>query len=153
MTRIRLYFWPHRLLFLGPDFETGLHRHHAAQFCVGLDGALRLRERERADWISHCSFFVPSDQAHEFAAAGTATAILYVEAQSGELEAWGSRDPENRSLRPWNVAPRALDALRELAVCGGAIEQADAVCLRLLGLSELNAVRRCWTRESAGRAS
>lgn len=76
LPRIRLYLWPHRLLLLGPGFDTGLHRHHAAQLCFGIDGRLRLRTRADSPWEEHGGFYVPPDRPHEFAGVTTPTAVI-----------------------------------------------------------------------------
>jgi len=132
---IRLYLWPHRLLFLGPGMEAGLHRHHAAQLCMGLDGPLRLRASKDLGWSEHRGFYVAPDDPHEFTATGTSTAILYVEAESSEFAALRVRMQGEALARAADPLPCAIEALRKLAAVGGSVEQADATCLAWLGLS------------------
>src|SRR5882762_8272571 len=68
----RLYLWPDRLLLLGPGFDTGFHRHHAAQLCLGLEGPLKLRHGIDQPWSSAPGFFVAPDQPHQFDAGAGA---------------------------------------------------------------------------------
>jgi len=131
---IRLYLWPHRLLFLGPGMDTGLHHHHAAQLCMGLDGPLRLRATKDLTWNEHSGFYVPPDEPHEFTATTTSTAILYVEAESAEFAALQARMQGTAVARAADPLPCAIEALRQLAAVGGSVEQADAACLAWLGL-------------------
>jgi AraC-like DNA-binding protein len=78
----RIYLWPDRLLLLGPGFDTAFHRHHAAQFCLGLERGVRLRQTRDAAWASAPGFFVPPDAPHQFDAGGGAVALLYLEPES-----------------------------------------------------------------------
>lgn len=134
MQYIRLHLWPHRLLLLGPGFDTGLHRHHAAQVCVGLDGPVRLRTRQDGSWDEHGGFYVPPNQPHEFASAATLTALVYVEAESAEFLALKKSQGGIDGVVRLELDPAALAGLRRLAVACGSIEQAGAACLSVLGL-------------------
>ena len=139
---IRLYLWPHRLLYLGPGMDAGMHHHHAAQLCVGLDGPLRLRSGEDLKWGEHQGFYVPPDEPHEFIATATSAAIIYVEAESAEFAALQAPSQGAAAIRA--AAPRSstIEALRQLAATGGSAEQADAICLAWLGLTEAAQQRR-----------
>lgn len=133
---IRLYLWPHRLLLLGPGFDTGLHRHHAAQICFGLDGPLRLRTASGGSWLEHAGFYVPPDHPHEFAAEIAGTAIIYVEAESAEFAALREAPLVGNEITPLEREPQRLAPLRALIATGGTIEQADETCRAVLGLKE-----------------
>jgi len=119
---------------LGPGFETGPHRHHAAQICFGLDGPLRLRTANGGSWLKHAGFFVPPDQPHEFAAEITGTAIIYIEAESAELAALERSACAGHEVTPLELDPQALSLLRALVETGGTIERADDTCRAVLGL-------------------
>lgn len=122
--------------------DTGLHHHHAAQLCVGLDGPLRLRSQKDAGWDEQDGFYVPPDEPHEFLANATSTAIVYVDAESAEFAALQARMQGGTVIR--GTAPRtsAIEALRELAAVGGSVEQANSTCLAWLGLTEAAEQRR-----------
>lgn len=134
LPRIRLYLWPHRLLLLGPGFDTGLHRHHAAQICFGLYGPLRLRTSSDGPWDEHGGFYVPPDRPHEFAAATTPTAIIYIEAESAEFGALRRSLHVGDGVVRFEPETTNFARLRRLATTGGTIAQAEAVCLSMLGL-------------------
>lgn len=132
---LRVYLWPHRLLLLGPAFDTGLHRHHAAQFCFGIGGLLRLRTAAGA-WQEHCAFYVPPDRPHEFAATATSTAIVYVAAESTEFATLRALLGASEDITPLSMQSRVLAQLRRLNGFGGSAQEAQTVCLALLGLEE-----------------
>lgn len=116
--------------------DAGLHHHHAAQLCAGLDGPLRLRSAADMKWAEHLGFFVPPDEPHELIATPTSTAIIYVEAESAEFAALQA--PMHGAARIQSVAPQSstVEMLRHLAAVGGSVEQADAICLAWLRLTD-----------------
>ena len=118
--------------------DAGVHNHHAAQLCVGLDGPLRLRSAADMKWDENQGFYIPPDEPHEFIATATSTAIVYVEAESAEFAAL----QRAAVIRAADPGPSALKALRQLAAAGGSVEQADAICLAWLGLTEAAQQRR-----------
>ncbi len=142
LTRMRLYLWPHRLLYIGPGVDAGMHRHHAAQICSGLDGLLRMRMGPQAEWQERSAFYVPPDRPHEFNAAGTTTAILYLESECAELAALQARI--DRTV--WSGEPdpvfRAAEGLRGLALAGGSIDTVASICLAWLGLDHADQQHR-----------
>lgn len=138
MDHIRLYLWPHRMLLLGPGFETGLHSHHAAQVCFGLQGALRLRTGTDQPWDKHCAFYVPPDRPHEFAAAETPTAIIYVEAQSAECAALERSAPRTHKAIRFPLHDGLRVQLQALHQRNATIEHANAICLALIGVEQVH---------------
>jgi AraC family transcriptional regulator len=107
----RLFLWPDRLLLLGPAYDTDFHRHHAAQLCLGLEGAVRLRLQPGEEWRLAPGFFVAPDQAHQFDAAGGATAMLYLDGESAACRAWRSRLPASSGALPDTAAVAPLRRL------------------------------------------
>ena len=133
---LRVYLWSHRLLLVGPAFDTGLHRHHAAQFCFGIDGPLHLRSAVGAPWLEHRAFYVPPDRPHEFAATATSTAIVYVAAESTEFATLRALLGANEDITPLPLDSRVVSQLRHLNGVGGTAQEAQTACLALLGLEE-----------------
>ena len=126
----RLYLWPDRLLLLGPGFDTGFHRHHAAQFCVGLQAPLRLRGTENEAWQQAPGFLVAPEQPHQFDAAGGPVAMLYLEAESADCR----RQVERLHSSTCTLdASASMTALRCLWRDGGDIAEAAAASRLLLG--------------------
>lgn len=138
---LRLYFWRHRLLMLGPGFETGLHAHHAAQVCLGLQGTLRLRTDGDKQWAESTGFFVPPDEPHEFAASATLTAILYLETESAEYARLWRSLKEPIDVASFSPTPKSLADLQRLGYEGGTLDEANSVSLSVLGL-QANAAHR-----------
>ena len=131
---LRLYFWRHRLLMLGPGFETGLHAHHAAQVCFGLHGTLHLRTDRHKQSAESTGFFVPPDKPHEFAASAISTAILYIEAESEEYAKLWQSLKKPADVTSFSPTPISLGDLQRLGREGGTLDQANSVSLSLLGL-------------------
>lgn len=128
---IRLYLGPDRLLLLGPGFDTGFHRHHAAQWCLGLEQELRLRREPAAAWVRARGFFVPPDQPHQFDAGSGAVALLYLEPESSACaEALRLHSHESAAL---SADANALAALRRLQQ-GGTAAADLAAALRGFGI-------------------
>lgn len=137
---LRLYLWPHRLLYIGTGLEARRHRHHAAQICWGLEGPVRLLTRVREGWKEQDGFCVLPDQPHAFDAAGATVAMLYLEAEGSEFASLQKRvgpglDDGSTALEP---PPTAAAGLRRLAAGGGAIDDANSICESWLGLDERN---------------
>lgn len=134
MPLLRLYLWRHRLLLLGPGFDTGLHRHHAAQLCFGLHAVLRLRTDRARQWTRSRGFYVAPDEPHEFAASATSTAIVYLDAESAEFSLLRRSLKEPASVTCLSPPTRSLADLQRMAAEGGTLDEANAACLSLLGL-------------------
>ena len=129
----RLYLWPDRLLLLGPGFDTGFHRHHAAQLCLGLEGLLKLRHGIDQPWSSAPGFFVAPDQPHQFDAGAGAVAILYLEAESGACADCQRRHSQKGPSPLGDTTSLApLQALRSAGGNGESLARA----LRVFGIDE-----------------
>jgi len=74
------------MLFLGTAFDTGLHRHHAAQLAVGLEGLLGIQGHGGDHWRRARAFYVPPDVSHRLDSGQTACAILYLDPESVQCE-------------------------------------------------------------------
>ena len=75
----RLFFWLGRCLYIGPGGRTALHAHHALQIAVALDGELRVRGSENADWVCHLAIAVAPDAPHQLEHDGRWLALLYAD--------------------------------------------------------------------------
>ena len=130
---MRLFLWPHRLLLVGPAFDTALHRHHAAQLCVGLPGPLHLRRSPRGHWLTAWGFFIPPDMPHQLDAGGSKTAFLYLEPEGAEYAAQRSRfeheGPGIQALSETTERKRLAAELAQATCCG----EADDLSRALLG--------------------
>lgn len=127
---LRLYFWHHRLLMLGPRALmracTATMPRRSASVCMGV---LRLRTDPDRQWAESGSFYVPPDAPHEFAASATSTAILYIEAESAEFATLRRSLKDPVGIARVSATARSLADLRRLADEGGALEEANAVCV------------------------
>lgn len=82
--RYRLYFWNYRAVYLGPSPENALHRHHAAQLCIGLQRELRVRTGTDERWQHAPAFIIPPDKLHQVDAQGGRIMAIYWEPESDD---------------------------------------------------------------------
>lgn len=131
---MRLYLWPHRLLYIGPGPSTRSHRHHAAQICWGFGDSVRSRVGPDGKWEAWNGFRVLPDQPHAFDAAGAKVAMLFMESEGAEFASFEDRLRTDVCIARFEPPHRAAKGLAKLAAEGGTIEEADAVCAAWLGL-------------------
>jgi AraC-like DNA-binding protein len=106
----RLYLWSHRVLYLGISPDNELHRHHAAQLCVSLDGPMRYRADADSSWSIGQGFLIPPDQPHQFDTGTARILALYLEPESDDY-------PFSKStgvVQPLSPTDENLNALRSL---------------------------------------
>ncbi len=133
---LRLYLWPHRILYLGLSPENDLHRHHAAQLCVSLDAALKISETATGETLEVSGVFIPPDHAHQIDAGNAHILALYLEPESDEyqplIEPLGTGVAD--ALVPMTVSLAGLTDLRSLLATGGDADIAWSICQTALGL-------------------
>jgi AraC-like DNA-binding protein len=131
----RMFLWSHRLLLLGRGFGADLHRHHAAQLCWALDGAVRLRPASDSAWREAAGFFIAPDQPHELDAGAVQVALLYLDAQSAEYAAYvGTSGYSNIAVAELPSLP-VTSPLRRLMASRGTCAQAAEAIQVILGLT------------------
>lgn len=95
------------IAYVGPVSDNRLHRHHASQIAVSLEGPLLLRDAEREHRVD--AAFIPADLPHAVDSMARPITVLL-------LEAAGRQGSAVTSIRPLNgcqdAMPRA--ALRSL---------------------------------------
>lgn len=127
----QLFLSAHRLLFLGPAFDTGVHRHHAAQLAVGVNGSLRMQGEGGDPWRQGRAFYVPPDVPHRLDAGETACAILYLDPESVDCER-ACRRFGGCDINILEPSGRVLEQLSDLTVGEAGLERVEAVCAALL---------------------
>lgn len=79
----RVYLWNGGSLWIGRRAGCGkLHRHHAIQVTLPLDGAVRLRTAATEPWIDYDGAVVASEQPHQFDGCDRSIAQLFVEPET-----------------------------------------------------------------------
>ena len=114
---LRLYLWPHRILYLGMSPDNDLHRHHAAQLCLSLDGALKIPQLDAHDTLEAPGVFIPPDCPHQISAGDARILALYLEPESDEYQPliqplWTG---VANALVPLTVSPQGLKPWREMS--------------------------------------
>lgn len=134
--KVRVFLWRHRMLYLGPGFGAGRHRHHAAQLCVALAGRIQLRASASEAWREETALLVPPDCAHEVGSSNALVGLIYLEAEGFEYATLRQRlgSASSASIMTFPVNVSALPALGAIARAGAELETADQVCRQLLGL-------------------
>lgn len=129
------------MLFFGPSFESELHKHHAAQIAIGLQGKILLRESQSVAWQEGDAFFIPPDVPHVFDAQNSPCALLYLYSDSMECEqVCKMHGVETISLIDSRHVP--FDQLKKFLDADGSSQDIDALCHLLLGISSQPAQRR-----------
>jgi AraC-like DNA-binding protein len=131
---LRLYLWPHRLLYVGPGLDARMHRHHAAQVCWGLGGRLRLKAGPQGEWEEMNGFFVPPDRPHAFDASGSTVAMLYLESECVEFASLQTRIDSCDGSAAFEPPQVVAESLRAMVADGGSIDVANSTCVSWLGL-------------------
>lgn len=132
---IRLYLWPHRVLFIGPSPDNERHRHHAAQICLSLTDALRFDDGITTRDLP--GVIVPPDCEHRISAGTAPILSLYLEPESNDynslLAPWLQRTKGN-GAHAVALSDASLTRLRDLYAVGGAPHHAWSVCASALGI-------------------
>ncbi len=132
---LRLYLWPHRVLYLGLSPDNEMHRHHAAQLCVSLDGMLRIDDGSKQ--IESVAVFIPPDHPHRIDAGEARIAALYFEPESDEYEALTMPSPatgESDRLNALQPTSIGVAALQDQYAAGGTADDVWAMCMIALGM-------------------
>lgn len=137
---IRLYLWPHRVLFIGPSPDNERHRHHAAQICIPLAGALKFDDGITTRDLP--GVIVAPDCEHQISAGTGPILSLYLEPESNDynslLAPWLQRTDGN-GAHTIALSDESLARLRDLYTVGGAAHHAWSVCASALGMSGASA--------------
>lgn len=140
---IRLYLWPQRVLYLGPSPDNELHRHHAAQICVSLEGTLRI-ESDSAT-VESSAVAVAPDYPHRIDAGDARILAIYLEPESDEyasfVPSFLSGD-SSEQLRAFEPAPDNLKSLQGLCLANNDPQHAWNICASALGLGSCSTPRR-----------
>ncbi|MCF6232235.1 MAG: helix-turn-helix domain-containing protein [Rhodobacteraceae bacterium] len=78
--KARLFLWEGHALFFGKITDNALHRHHAAQITIGLDGAFLLKQG--GIWQESRAIAIPANLAHQLDGGRTKLAIALVDGAS-----------------------------------------------------------------------
>jgi AraC family transcriptional regulator len=79
----RIYLWNGGSLWIGRNAGRGdLHRHHALQITLPLDGAVRLRTSGAEPWTDFEGAVVSSEQQHQFDGCERSVAQIFVEPET-----------------------------------------------------------------------
>ena len=80
-TRIHIYAWPERFLYLGPSTKTSLHRNHAATWLIAREGKLRVTLGS-GEVLENQAIYLPSETEYATDLASSSIAALYWEPES-----------------------------------------------------------------------
>ena len=97
-TKIHIYAWPERFLYLGPSTKTSPHRNHAATWLIAREGKLRVTLGS-GDVLENEVIYLPSETEYATDLASSSIAALYWEPESTNFQ---------RALEQIDNVPRAF---------------------------------------------
>ena len=127
----RLYFWPHRILYIGLSPDNDLHRHHAAQLCVSLDRPLRYRAAAGSPWITGRGILIPPEHPHQLDAGDARILALYLEPESDDYPVANSID----AIQTLDLSDESVEKLCSLVEYAADADAAWQICVSALNLS------------------
>lgn len=131
-TKIHIYAWPERFLYLGPSTKTSLHRNHAATWLMAREGKLRVT-LGTGEVLENQMIYLPSEIEYATDLASTGIAALYWEPESTGFQ---------RALEQFENVPRAYactqtsgDEMVKLHDADTTRDEADDFLERIFGLA------------------
>jgi AraC family transcriptional regulator len=135
-SKIHIYAWPERFLYLGPSTKTSLHRNHAATWLIAREGSLRVT-LESGRLLEDQVIYLPSESEYATDLASSSIAALYWEPESASFQ---------RTLEHFEDVPRAFACARtdgseflRLHEAATTRDEADDLLTRLFGFTRLQA--------------
>ena len=134
-TRIHIYAWPERFLYLGPSTKTTLHRNHAATWLIAREGKLRVTLGAGGDVLENQAIYLPSETEYATDLAISNIAALYWEPESASYQ---------RAMASTENVPRAYacpvassDELLKLYEYQTTRDEADEILSRIFGFERM----------------
>lgn len=84
MTAYDFFFWPHRLLIVGPSIETAVHQHHASQLVVGIGYPVAFENVNSGAYEEGLYAWIQPDAPHKMLGTSGSSAILFNDPESLE---------------------------------------------------------------------
>lgn len=129
---IRIFFWPGRVLYLGPIEDLEVHAHHAVQAAVSPDGPFEIGID--GDTVRTRAVLVETDQHHRLDSLGRDAAVFLIEPESldaGRLRRGCLRTCGHHVVGPERAEP-VIDALAAMNRTGAGCGEAAACFDRLV---------------------
>lgn len=82
--RNKLCLWRDCVLYLGDSFDPELHRHHAVQCCIALEGKLQIRSHQHEQFEECTSAVIGANVSHAIANPDGPLCIIYLEKNSSD---------------------------------------------------------------------
>ena len=131
-----LYLWRHRVLYVGISPDNALHRHHAAQLCVGLDAPIQARSIACEDWLCATAVLIPPDHDHQIDAGSGRILALYWEPEADD---YPFQTP-SAALAPFPIHAKAGRQLTALVDSDAEAKDIWDVCERALNIRSRRSV-------------
>lgn len=145
-TKIHIYAWPDRFLYLGPSTKTSLHRNHAATWLVASHGMLQIN-LSSGEAIENEVIFVPSETEFATTTADVNIAALYWEPASDSFKratsgininaARGFKCPFTNQSASNTRIPNLARGFTRLRIADTTLAEADHMLASLFGLNSL----------------
>lgn len=119
--------WPGGMLWIGTALRgADMHAHHAIQMPFALDGEVRFRRADDAEWTAYQGCIIPPDLPHAFDARGHTVAHVFVDPETVEGHALRTR------LTAGAIVPLAAGEIEDARRLLTQARMASRECARLL---------------------
>lgn len=134
--RNKLCLWRDSVLYLGGSFDPELHRHHAVQCCIALEGRLQIRSHPHERFERCTSAVIGANVSHAIANPDGPLCIIYLEKNSSDYSSIldFNATPSEQGLRadPLLIDTEFSDSLRTALASAyeSSLGPAEATALR-----------------------
>lgn len=137
----RLFMWRERALYVGASFDFSMHKHHAVQICVGINGEFDI-DFGGNDCHSVRAALISPDVAHQINATNNEIAFVYLEPESTGCGAMLNDKRVGNSYKLWEtvdpkLASEFIDPIRDEKTASSFLTQ----ILEMAGLTPTSSVR------------
>ena len=96
-----LFMWRERVLYVGASFDFSMHRHHAVQICVGINGLFNISFGEGEGQFVRAALIAP-DVPHQLNTLNNEVAFVYLEPESTDYEDLLNLNEDKYAYKLWD---------------------------------------------------
>jgi len=135
-SKLHLYVWGERFLYVGPGKATSLHRNHAAVWLNAPDGTMRATLAD-GSMLENSVIYLPSGTEYATEAANTSIAVLFWEPESASFQQIAERF--DNVPRAFHCPHTGAESWKMLQDASTTLAEAETVMARIFGLEQVDA--------------